>query len=76
MATSSSSNHLPFDVLLEGREKSTKNSKIEALLAIAERKGEGSIASNGAFAALTGAHTGRSPKDKFIPDNSHRRLQP
>lgn len=36
------------------------------MLAIAERKGEGSIASNGAFAAFTGAHTGRSPKDKFI----------
>jgi hypothetical protein len=36
------------------------------LLAIAERKGEGSIASNGAFAAFTGVHTGRSPKDKFI----------
>jgi phosphoenolpyruvate carboxykinase (ATP) len=36
------------------------------LLAIAQRNCEGSIASNGAFLALTGALTGRSPKDKFI----------
>lgn len=27
---------------------------------------EGLLASNGAFAATTGSHTGRSPKDKFI----------
>ncbi|HET9918940.1 MAG TPA: phosphoenolpyruvate carboxykinase (ATP), partial [Ktedonobacteraceae bacterium] len=27
---------------------------------------EGMLAANGAFAATTGAHTGRSPKDKFI----------
>jgi phosphoenolpyruvate carboxykinase (ATP) len=27
---------------------------------------EGELASNGAFAATTGPHTGRSPKDKFI----------
>src|SRR5260370_5027390 len=66
MATSLSSNHLPFHALLEEHAKSTTNSTAETLLAIAERKGEGSIASNGAFAAFTGAHTGRSPKDKFI----------
>ncbi len=29
-------------------------------------RGEGELASNGAFAATTGSHTGRSPKDKFI----------
>jgi phosphoenolpyruvate carboxykinase (ATP) len=37
-----------------------------------ERK-EGVIASNGVFAATTGVHTGRSPKDKFIvstPENT------
>ena len=75
MATSLSSNHLPFDVLLEGRAKSTKNSTIEALLAIAERKGEGSIASNGAFAAFTGVHTGRSPMDKFIVVDDETRVR-
>lgn len=76
MATSLSSNHLSFDALLEDRAKSTKNSTVEALLAIAERKGEGSIAANGAFAALTGVHTGRSPKDKFIvvDDESRARV--
>src|SRR5260370_397205 len=41
-------------------------SSIETLQAIAERRGEGTIASNGAFVALTGEYTGRSPKDKFI----------
>ena len=54
MPTSLSSNHLPFHTLFENSAKSPKNSPIETLQAIAERRGEGTRASNGAFVALTG----------------------
>jgi phosphoenolpyruvate carboxykinase (ATP) len=66
MATSLLLHHLPFHTLLENPARSPKDSSIETLLAIAERRGEGTIASNGALVALTGEYTGRSPKDKFI----------
>ena len=66
MATSLRSNQVSFQTFMEKPAKSVRNSTVESLLAIASRKAEGSIASNGAFVALTGAHTGGSPKDKFI----------
>jgi phosphoenolpyruvate carboxykinase (ATP) len=37
-----------------------------ALVEHALARNEGMLASNGAFAATTGVHTGRSPRDKFI----------
>ncbi len=40
-----------------------------ALVEQALARNEGILASNGAFAATTGVHTGRSPKDKFIVSN-------
>src|SRR5256886_16540892 len=35
-------------------------------------RGEGELASNGAFAATTGSHTGRSPKVKFIVSSEEK----
>lgn len=40
-----------------------------ALVEQALARNEGVLAANGAFAATTGVHTGRSPKDKFIVSN-------
>ena len=40
-----------------------------ALVEHALARNEGILAANGAFAATTGVHTGRSPKDKFIVSN-------
>src|SRR5713226_9011369 len=40
-----------------------------ALVEHALTRNEGILAANGAFAATTGSHTGRSPKDKFIVAN-------
>jgi ATP-dependent phosphoenolpyruvate carboxykinase len=62
MATSLLPHHPPFHTLLENPATNPKNSSIETLLAIAERRGEGTIASNGALVALTGEYTGRRIK--------------
>ncbi len=40
------------------------------LIEIAVKKGEGTLADNGALAIDTGKYTGRSPKDRFIVDDA------
>ena len=42
------------------------NLSVPELYEHAIRQGEGTIAAGGAFVAITGQHTGRSPKDKYI----------
>jgi len=46
------------------------NLKPAELVEFAVRRAEGRLASTGAFVAETGAHTGRSPKDKFVVADS------
>ena len=41
-----------------------------ALLEHALRRGEGTLSDRGAFTAVTAPHTGRSPKDKFLIEES------
>jgi phosphoenolpyruvate carboxykinase (ATP) len=43
-----------------------KDLSVPELYEHAIRNGEGCLAAGGAFVAITGQHTGRSPKDKFI----------
>ncbi len=51
--------------------KSIVANKTEAeLVEFAVRRGEGELSSSGAFAAVTGQHTGRSPNDKFVVADS------
>jgi phosphoenolpyruvate carboxykinase (ATP) len=46
-----------------------RNLSTPQLVEAAMARGEASLASNGALAALTGARTGRSPRDKFIVED-------
>jgi phosphoenolpyruvate carboxykinase (ATP) len=50
-----------------------RNLSTPQLVEAAIARGEGRLASNGALVALTGARTGRSPKDKFIVEDDETR---
>jgi phosphoenolpyruvate carboxykinase (ATP) len=47
-----------------------KNLPASRLVEIAIKRGEANLAANGALVAVTGARTGRSPKDKFTVDDA------
>jgi hypothetical protein len=46
------------------------NLSVEALYEAAVANQDGMIAAGGAFACTTGQHTGRSPRDKFVVEDS------
>ncbi|HRK17505.1 MAG TPA: phosphoenolpyruvate carboxykinase [Hyphomicrobiaceae bacterium] len=50
---------------LSGARKVHRNMLETPLIELALKRGEGHLASSGAFVAHTGVHTGRSPNDKF-----------
>ena len=60
---------------IERRAATHWNLPTAALYEHAVRRGEGLIAREGAFVVDTGAHTGRSPKDKFIIDEPGSRTK-
>ncbi|MEJ0011444.1 MAG: phosphoenolpyruvate carboxykinase [Bauldia sp.] len=49
------------------------NMTAAALFEAAIRRGEGAVAAGGALAVTTGAHTGRSPRDKYIVEDDATR---
>jgi len=50
-----------------------RNLREAALFEAAIRRGEGGVTAGGALAVTTGAHTGRSPKDKYIVEDDATR---
>jgi phosphoenolpyruvate carboxykinase (ATP) len=52
-----------------------RNLPVPELIEHALKRGEGLLASNGAFCIETGKYTGRSPKDRFIVNEPNTRLE-
>src|SRR5262252_1579910 len=61
-------------VLTEGPHVN-RNLSTPQLVETAIARGEGRLAANGALVALTGARTGRSPKDKFTVEDDETRAR-
>ncbi len=58
---------------LEGITTAYWNFNAARLTEIAIARGEGCLANGGAFVALTGSHTGRSPNDRFVVEDAETR---